>query len=118
VNLPFPVNVRSGPGTSHAIVSTLTGSLRPVCRVWSQPISGNPVWYQLGVGRFVTAAFVRWPAGEPRLPWCGAAPPAPPSSNMAFLASVIGPAQASARAWKVPASVTIAPAIRSGPTGA
>ncbi|NUO55329.1 MAG: sporangiospore maturation cell wall hydrolase GsmA [Hamadaea sp.] len=113
VNLPFPMNVRSGPATSHAIVGSVGAAavVRPMCRVWSQTISGNPVWYQLGVRRFVTAAFVRWPNGEPRLPWCGAAPPSAPSSTKAFLASVIGPAQASARTWKVPASVTIAQAI-------
>ncbi|MCP2328076.1 flagellar protein FlgJ [Hamadaea flava] len=111
VNLPFPLNVRSGPATSHAIVSTVTGSLRPLCQAWSQAVNGNPVWYQLGVRRFVTAAFVRWPNGQPRLRWCGAAAPSTPASNQAFLASVIGPAQASARKWKVPASVTIAQAI-------
>ncbi|NUR73294.1 MAG: sporangiospore maturation cell wall hydrolase GsmA [Hamadaea sp.] len=113
VNLSFPLNVRSGPATSHAIVGSVGSgaAVRPICRVWSQNISGDPVWYQLGVRRFVTAAFLRWPAGEPRLPWCGAAAPSAPSSNKAFLAAVIGPAQASARTWKVPASVTIAQAI-------
>jgi len=113
VNLPFPLNVRSGPGTTHAVVGTLAPAtaIRPVCRTWAQYIEGNPVWYQLGVRRYVTAAFVKWPAGEPGLSWCGAGSSDRYASNAAFLAFAAGPAQAGARKWKVPASVTIAQAI-------
>jgi Mannosyl-glycoprotein endo-beta-N-acetylglucosaminidase len=105
------VNVRTRPTTAAPVVGLVDGPIHPTCRVWSQYIEGNPVWYQIGVRRFVTSAYVRWPDGEPRPPWCGASPPATPASNEAFLASTVGPAQASARKWRVPASVTIAQAI-------
>jgi len=114
VALSWPLNVRSGPGTSHKIVGELaTGARVPVsCRVWAQRISGNPVWYQIGAKRYVTEAFLRWTPAQPRLAWCGqaGAQPAAPG-NAAFIARVAGPAQAGARAWGVPASVTIAQAI-------
>lgn len=114
VNLKWPLNVRSGPGTSFAIVGELAAGARvPVaCRTWAQKISGDPVWYQVGPRRFVTQAFVRWSPSQPRITWCGqAAPLLPAASTAAFLGRVAGPAQASARAWGVPASVTIAQAI-------
>ncbi|NUT35589.1 MAG: sporangiospore maturation cell wall hydrolase GsmA [Hamadaea sp.] len=114
VNLKWPLNVRSGPGTTHKIVGELAAGARvPVgCRAWAQKISGDPVWYWIGPRRWVTQAFVRWTPSQPPLPWCGqAAPLLPAASNAAFLSRVAGPAQTSARAWGVPASVTIAQAI-------
>jgi uncharacterized protein YraI len=57
------LNVRSGPNTANAKVSSAPRgiSLDIVCKVDSQPINGNPRWYQLvgdGGGQWVAARYV------------------------------------------------------------
>jgi uncharacterized protein YraI len=108
------LNVRSGPGTGHSILTRLANGtgVSIACKVWGESINGNAVWNQIGTGRYVTDAYLRWSPSRPRYPWCGQAAPTVPAPNAtAFLARVAAPARASAAATKVPASVTIAQAI-------
>jgi flagellar protein FlgJ len=108
------LNVRTGPGTNYKIVSRLApGMTVPAgCRAWGQRIAGEPVWYRIGTGRYVSGRFVRWTPSQPQLPWCGqAAGDKPATSNAAFIARTAPPAQASMRKYRVPASVTVAQAI-------
>ncbi|WP_051367317.1 sporangiospore maturation cell wall hydrolase GsmA [Hamadaea tsunoensis] len=110
-----PVNVRSGPGLRAAVVGHLApgAGVTVTCRVWAENIAGDPVWYRLGAGRYITQAYVRWTGGtRPWLPWCGQAPAEnPPATRAAFIARVAGPARVSRQRFGVPASVTIAQAI-------
>lgn len=95
------------------------------CRVNGQYVKGtvrkSAQWDRLTDGRYVSHAYVQ---GNKKLPVCP--PPPPPAvvagpgttsgplttvSNTAFLAAAAGPAQASQREFKVPASVTLAQAI-------
>ena len=57
------LNVRSGPNTANATVSTAPQGtfLALVCKVDSQVVGGNPRWYQLtgdGGGQWVAARYV------------------------------------------------------------
>lgn len=54
------LNARSGPTTADAITGGYQrGSrIRIVCRLNSQPISGNPGWYYTVTGRWVSARYV------------------------------------------------------------
>ncbi|MDA1359897.1 sporangiospore maturation cell wall hydrolase GsmA [Glycomyces luteolus] len=86
------------------------------CQVWGQEVTGparkTGAWYLIGDKRYVSAAYIKWSAGEPWLPWCGQAPPAVPRGGTAgFIDAHASAAQASDRATGVPASVTIAQAI-------
>lgn len=67
------LNVRSGPHTANATVSTAPQgtSLALVCKVDSQVIDGNPRWYQLtgdGGGQWVAARYVSNVGSAP--PYC------------------------------------------------
>ncbi|NUR96524.1 MAG: sporangiospore maturation cell wall hydrolase GsmA [Kribbellaceae bacterium] len=110
-----PVNVRSGPGLNSAVVGRLApgAGISVGCRMWAQTIAGDPVWYRLGPGRYVTQTYVRWTGGtRPWLPWCGQAPvETPAATQAAFIARISGVARAGQRQLGVPASVTIAQAI-------
>ncbi|MCP2328079.1 flagellar protein FlgJ [Hamadaea flava] len=108
------LNVRSGPSTKHSTVGSLgdAAGLRVECRSWGSTVDGNAVWDRIGPGRYVADKYVHWAPTTPRYPWCGQAPATVPAATKdGFLARVAGAAQASARTWKVPASVTIAQAI-------
>ncbi|GAB3654842.1 sporangiospore maturation cell wall hydrolase GsmA [Glycomyces tarimensis] len=90
--------------------------LRVACQVWGQSVDGRVtetnVWYRVGDQRYVSAAYVKWTAGEPWLPWCGQDPPSvPKGGNQGFIDRHAESAQASERATGVPASVTLAQAI-------
>jgi len=108
------LNVRSGPGTGYSTVGSLGdgAALRVECRSWGTSIDGNSVWDRIGTGRYVADKYVTWAPARPRYPWCGQAPATVPAATKgAFFGRVAGPARASARKWKVPASVTIAQAV-------
>ena len=93
------------------------------CKVNGQYIKGNvrktSQWDRLTNGWYVSHAYVQTSKSIPTCP----PPPPPPAptpnvsgplttvSNAAFLAAAAGPAQASQREFKVPASVTLAQAI-------
>jgi uncharacterized protein YraI len=67
------LSVRSGPTTADARVSSAPrGALLPlVCKVNSQVIDGNPLWYQLtgdGPGQWVAARYVSNVGSAP--PYC------------------------------------------------
>jgi flagellar protein FlgJ len=111
------LNVRSGPGTRYPRVGEVDPAEKlPVrCQAWGEDIHGNThtaVWVQIGPGRYVADAFVRWSRQRPWLPWCGQEPPTvPPATSTGFIARSAGPARAGQRAYRVPASVTMAQAI-------
>jgi hypothetical protein len=92
------------------------------CRVNGQYIKGNvrktAQWDRLTNGNYVSHAYVQTSKAIPPCP----PPPPPPAptvvsgpltteTNDAFLAAAAGPAQASQREFRVPASVTLAQAI-------
>ncbi len=107
------LNVRSGPGTEHSVVSTLTtgAAVEPVCLAWSPHSVGN-VWLELPGPTYVSGAYVDWEPEEPWLPWCGQAPPViTADSTSGFIDASAGPAQRTMRDYHVPASVSIAQAI-------
>ncbi|WP_205325665.1 sporangiospore maturation cell wall hydrolase GsmA [Glycomyces sp. YM15] len=86
------------------------------CQVWGQEVDGTArktgAWYLIGDKRYVSAAYIKWSAGEPWLPWCGQDPPSIPRGGTSGFINAHAPAaQASDRATGVPASVTIAQAI-------
>ncbi|AYY13803.1 SH3 domain-containing protein [Actinobacteria bacterium YIM 96077] len=67
------LNVRSGPSTANATVSSApSGHRLPlVCKVDSQNVDGNPRWYQLtggGGGQWVSARYVANVGAAP--PYC------------------------------------------------
>lgn len=70
------LNVRSGPGTNHPIVTQHPHgtALTVVCQTGGEYISGREratsTWNRLADGRYVTDAFVSWPEGS-AVPWCG-----------------------------------------------
>jgi uncharacterized protein YraI len=108
------LNVRSGPGTGNAVMAELTygTALSVRCQSWGTKVGGTGSWLQIGDDRYVTAAYVGWAPEKPWLPWCGQAPPdISPGGTSGFIATVAGPAQAAMRAYRVPASVSIAQAI-------
>lgn len=123
VNSPgTPLNVRTGPGTSFDIMTTAPHGTNLVvsCQVSGQYIIGSVSrtarWDRLSNGRYVSDAYVAWsPARPANLKTCGQAPPTGPpgvpSTQAAFIAGAVEPAKASAREFRVPASVTIAQAI-------
>lgn len=67
------LNVRSGPNTANAVVSSVRagGFLPLVCKVDSQSVGGNSRWYQLtsdGPGAWVAARYVTNVGSAP--PYC------------------------------------------------
>jgi uncharacterized protein YraI len=108
------LNVRSGPGTEHAVIAILDPGtpIEVTCLAWGGRAENTFIWLQTGEARYLSAAFVAWSAGIPWIPWCGQAPPAVPGGGTSgFIAASAGPAQAGQRAHRVPASVTIAQSI-------
>lgn len=96
------------------------GRVTIVCKVNGQYVKGavrsTTQWDKLSNGKYLAHAYVQ---SDTNIPPCPApdATPTPPTgplttvSNAAFLAAAAGPAQASQRDFKVPASVTLAQAI-------
>jgi flagellar protein FlgJ len=108
------LNVRSGPGFGHGVLTQLPSgvAVEVTCQAWGSAVEGNSVWAQVGDGRFVSDRYVAWAPRKPWLPWCGQeAVVVAPADTAAFIASAVRPAQESQRATRVPASVTIAQAI-------
>jgi uncharacterized protein YraI len=73
VSASTSLNVRSGPNTANARVSSAPRGtlLAIVCKVDSQVIGGNPRWYQLtgdGGGQWVPARYVSNVGSTP--PFC------------------------------------------------
>ncbi|WP_162907981.1 sporangiospore maturation cell wall hydrolase GsmA [Allorhizocola rhizosphaerae] len=107
------LNVRSGPGTEHGVVSTLPNgaTVDATCLAWG-PHSVGTVWLQLTDGNYVSGAYINWTPEKPWLPWCGQAPPLVTSGGTSgFIGASVGPAQRTMRDYRVPASVSIAQAI-------
>jgi flagellar protein FlgJ len=96
------------------------GEIAISCKVNGQYVKGDvgstTQWDRLTNGKYLSHAYVQ---STRTIPPCAIAAPTPtPStgplttvSNAAFLAAAAGPAQAGAREFKVPASVTLAQAI-------
>jgi uncharacterized protein YraI len=108
------LNVRSGPGTGHEVVSQLATGVGLIvrCQAWGTMIGDDGAWLQIGDDSYVTAAYVDWTPEKPWLPWCGQAPPdIPQGGTEGFIAASSGPAQEAMRGYRVPASVSIAQAI-------
>ncbi|GAA2516749.1 sporangiospore maturation cell wall hydrolase GsmA [Pilimelia columellifera] len=111
------IMMRRGPGLASAPAGRLLRgtSVGVRCQRWGQRIRGpygaTNSWYLLTNGRYAPAALIRWSPSVPVLPWCGQAPWTAPPGTAAFVLRVAGGARASYRAYRVPASVTIAQAI-------
>jgi flagellar protein FlgJ len=108
------LNVRSGPGTGNSVIAQLaTGTgLSVRCQAWGTRVENTGAWLQIGDGAYVTAAYVGWSPDRPWLPWCGQAPPdIPQGGTSGFIEASSGPAREAMRAYRVPASVSIAQAI-------
>jgi flagellar protein FlgJ len=108
------LNVRSGPGVGHGVIGQLPGgtAISARCQAWGSSVEGDSAWLQTGDGAYVSAYFVRWAPEKPWLPWCGqASPDINRGGTAGFVAAWAGPAQEIMRAYRVPASVSIAQAI-------
>ncbi|WP_189113513.1 sporangiospore maturation cell wall hydrolase GsmA [Pilimelia terevasa] len=111
------VTVHRGPDTRYAVVGRLSNRQRfgVACQQWGQRVQGprtsSPIWNVLATGRQVPDALTLWRPGRPALPWCGQSPWSGPVSQSTFIRRVAPGAQAGQRAYRVPASVTIAQAI-------
>jgi uncharacterized protein YraI len=108
------LNVRTGPGTGNGVVTQLASgaALSVKCQSWGTVVDSTGSWLQIGDDRYVTAAYVGWAPEKPWLPWCGQAPPdIPQGGTTGFIAAAAAPAQEAMRAYRVPASVSIAQAI-------
>src|SRR3954468_3293856 len=75
------LNVRSGAATDRPVTALLAdgSQVRVVCQVYGELVKGSlrasALWDRIGVGHgHVADAFLEWPAGRPRLPWCGEPP--------------------------------------------
>ncbi|HYN93688.1 MAG TPA: sporangiospore maturation cell wall hydrolase GsmA [Pilimelia sp.] len=113
-----PVNLRAGPGVAHRRTGRLaTGTaLTVLCMKWGDRVTGRAsashAWDLLSSGHHIADALVAWRPSRPTLPYCGQFPPTVPAATQAgFVARVAGSARLSYRAYRVPASVTIAQAI-------
>lgn len=108
------LNVRTGPGFSHAVVSTLLNGAMPQvrCLSWGTKVNSTSAWAQIGTQRYVSEAYLRWSPERPWLPWCGQEPPVITSgSTSGFISASADPARKTMRDYRVPASVSIAQAI-------
>jgi flagellar protein FlgJ len=118
--------VRVGGGTlfERANTSTLLapvaqlrdGTAIPVvCQLAGQGVAGTQrstaLWDRLSNGRYVTDAYIAWSPARPPLAWCTLTAALAPIDHAAFIYWSVPYAQASQRAYRVPASVTIAQAI-------
>jgi flagellar protein FlgJ len=125
VSVRGTLTVRAAATSASAKMGSLKNKAKIsiACKVNGQYIKGNvrktAQWDRLTSGHYVSHAYV---STSRSIPAC-LPPPAPPVlspvvngplttvSNEAFLAAAIGPAQASQREFKVPASVTLAQVI-------
>lgn len=108
------LNVRTGPGLSHPVVSTLLNGATPrvACLSWGTKVNSNGAWARVGDGHYVSEEYLAWSPERPWLPWCGQEPPVVTAgSTSGFIAASVGPAQRTMRDYRVPASVSIAQAI-------
>ncbi|WP_212845118.1 sporangiospore maturation cell wall hydrolase GsmA [Catellatospora sp. IY07-71] len=74
------VHVRSGPATDRRVSAALGDDSRVAvrCKVWGERVTGTKrrtaYWMRVGAGRYLSDAFLDWPAARPEVPWCGNAP--------------------------------------------
>ncbi|GAA1604796.1 hypothetical protein GCM10009679_05770 [Saccharothrix algeriensis] len=74
------VHVRSGPTTDRRAMAALGDDSRVAvrCKVWGERVTGTKrrtaYWMRVGAGRYLSDAFLDWPAARPEVPWCGTAP--------------------------------------------
>jgi hypothetical protein len=70
VAAPSGLNVRAEPTTDASSLATLADgvSVRITCKVQGENIGGNPRWYKLGTGRWVSAQYVTNIGSPPS--WC------------------------------------------------
>ncbi|MBO0610041.1 hypothetical protein [Myceligenerans salitolerans] len=72
----WPLNVRSGPGTSYAPSGLAAAGTRVTirCTVWGEWVDGHlgstPLWNKIGPGHFVSDAYTRTGTGRPVAPPC------------------------------------------------
>ncbi|WP_460701288.1 hypothetical protein [Myceligenerans halotolerans] len=72
----WPLNVRSGPGTSYARSGLAAAGTRVTiqCTVWGEWVDGHlgstPLWNKIGPGHFVSDAYTRTGTGRPVAPAC------------------------------------------------
>jgi flagellar protein FlgJ len=136
VSTSSALNVRSGPSTTYPRVRSLANRSRvtATCQRTGPRIAGparaTNLWDKLSTGGYVSDAYLRWSPSRPKLATCPApvsapASPAPglpapvkPMTHPEFIAAVAVPAQAGARWYHVPASVTLAQAILESGWGA
>ena len=116
-----PLNVRSGPSATAALVGTVPdgSTISVVCQSTGQNVAGTvrstAEWDRLSTGNYVSDAYVRATAA---IATCAAPVVAGPTtgptsgmSNAQFIAASVAPAQAGQREFGIPASVTIAQGI-------
>lgn len=71
-----PINVRSGPGTSHPTSGMAAAGAHVTiqCTVWGEWVDGHlgstPLWNKIGPGNFVSDAYTRTGTGKPVAPEC------------------------------------------------
>ncbi|HKT04676.1 MAG TPA: sporangiospore maturation cell wall hydrolase GsmA [Rugosimonospora sp.] len=130
VTTASPLNVRGGAGTGFPRLRTVANRTRvtPTCQRTGTRVTGpagtSNLWDQLPGGGYVADAYLRWSPSRPALPTCttpvtspsapkpgGTPAPAPQLTHAQFIAAVATAAQATARQYRVPASVTLAQAI-------
>ena len=81
------LNVRSGPSTSHSVVGKVSSgtALQVACQVNGQSIAGavrtTSAWNRLTDGRYISDAYVVWPAGQ-QVGACGSGARAGVSSRL------------------------------------
>lgn len=116
-NVSTALNRRSNTSTLLAPVGLVAphGSLTISCQLAGESIVGSSgttdLWDRLADGSFVADAFVSWPHGRPAVPWCVLSGPVPPGAGADFVTWAAPFARASMKAYRVPASVTLAQAI-------
>lgn len=71
-----PLNVRSGPSTSHRVKGLAAAGARVTiqCTVWGEWVDGHlgstPLWNKIGPGHYVSDAYTRTGTGRPVAPPC------------------------------------------------
>jgi hypothetical protein len=110
------VNVRGNASRLRKPIGQLRAgqSVAVACQLAGEPVRGpsgtSLLWDQVGTGRFVADALVRWPDGRPEVPWCSFSA-STPDSGAPFVTWAAPYASQMKAAYQVPSSVTIAQAI-------